>query len=143
MKQTEKSTGASTVKTRAPKKKETPKGENEILSEAIVEAIREKKGKGIAIIDLREVSGAISKYYIVCEGSSPTQVEAIGTNIIRSLREEFRERPLAHDGFANAQWIAIDYGTVMVHTFVPELRDFYRIEQLWHDVPIEYLEDED
>lgn len=115
----------------------------DILVEAVIEAIQDKKGMKIAVIDLTSIPGAIARYFVVCEGAVPTQVDAIGSHVVRTLRDTLKERPLAQDGFMNSQWIALDYGTVMVHVFLPELREFYRIEQLWNDTPIRYIEDLD
>lgn len=115
----------------------------EPMLEIIVDAIQEKKGRKIAIIDMRPVSGAIAKYYVVSEGEVPTQVEAIAMNVVRRLKEELQERPIAQDGYTNSLWVASDYGNLMVHTFLPETREFYNIEQLWSDVPVLHIEDEE
>lgn len=128
---------------RKSEKSPLPIAAEEPMLEVIVEAIREKKGKKIAIIDMRSIPGAIAKYYVVSQGDVPTHIEAIAMNVVCRLKEELQERPITQHGYTNGQWIASDYGNLMVHTFLPEIREFYCIEQLWSDVPVVYIEDEE
>ncbi len=99
----------------------------------IVEGLQEKKGKKIATIDLTKLSGAICQYMVICEGNTPTQVAALSDSVWDYVRKEAGEKPISIDGERNAQWIGMDYGTVLVHIFLPELRTFYNLENLWAD----------
>lgn len=113
------------------------------LVNVAIKGIQEKKGKGIKVIDLREMDGAICQYFVVCEGNSPQQVDAIADSVEEMVRTEQHDKPVYVVGTENAQWIAMDYVDVMVHIFVPEARDFYNLETLWQDAPIEDIADLD
>lgn len=113
------------------------------LVNVAIKGIQEKKGKGIKVIDLREMDGAICQYFVVCEGNSPQQVDAIADSVEEMVRIEQHDKPVHVVGTENAQWIAMDYVDVMVHMFVPEARDFYNLETLWQDAPIEDIADLD
>ena len=110
--------------------------ESEKLVNSIVTACQEKKAKDIAILDMRRLPGAICQYFIVCEGNTPTQVSAIADEVSDHVRKEMKEKPIGIDGMQESKWVGIDYGTVIVHVFIPELRDYYAIEQLWADAEI-------
>ena len=105
--------------------------------------IQEKKGKGIRIVDLRNIDGAICQYFIVCEGQNPQQVSAIADSVEDMVRVELKDKPTHVVGTENALWIAMDYVDVMVHVFMPEARDFYNLENLWEDAPAEDIPDLD
>ncbi len=115
----------------------------DILIKNIVEGIQEKKGRGIVIADLTNIDGTICKYFVICEGGSPTQVEAIAGSISDVVRKNCGEKPIGVDGLRNAEWVAIDYCDVMVHVFLPEARDYYKLETLWADAKITTLPDLD
>jgi len=105
----------------------------EQLVDTIVKGIQEKKGQDITVIDLRGIDGAIAQYFVVCQGNTPTQVEAITDSIADMAREQLKEKPTHVVGLELAQWVAMDYTDVMVHIFVPDLRSYYNIENLWQD----------
>lgn len=111
------------------------------LVNTIVAACQEKKAKNIVTVDLSEFPGAICKYFVICEGNTPTQVSAISEEIIAYLKKSINERPITVDGLREARWVGIDYGTVIVHVFIPELREFYNIENLWADAKLEEIPD--
>ena len=107
----------------------------EQLVDTITRAIQEKKGENIAIIDLRKTDGAIASYFIVCQGNSPIQVNAIAESVGDMAREELGEKPAHVNGLDTCLWVSIDYVDVIVHIFMPEARDFYNLEDLWQDAP--------
>ncbi len=109
------------------------------LLQSIIEGIQEKKGKNINRITLRGIPGAICDYFVICEGNSPTQVMAIAESVEKKVRENTREKPIRIQGQQRAEWIGIDYGDVIVHIFLPELRNFYNIDLLWEDVHSERI----
>ncbi len=117
--------------------------ETSILINNIVKASQEKKAKNIVIVDISEFPGAICQCFIVCQGNTPTQVEAIASEIVEQVRKNTKEKPISTDGLREARWVGIDYGTVIVHVFIPELREFYDIEHLWADAKIETIPDLD
>lgn len=109
----------------------------------IVAACQEKKAKNIVIVDMTELPGTICQYFVICEGNTPTQVSAISDEIVDYLKKKKKERPISIDGLREARWVGIDYGTVIVHVFLPELREFYNIEHLWADAKLETIPDVD
>ncbi len=116
--------------------------EKKQLLDNIISGIREKKGQNITTIDLKGIPGVICDYFVVCEGSVPTQVAALAESVEHTVKKNTQEAPIRVQGHQLAEWIAIDYGDVMVHIFVPEMRDFYNIDNLWSDAKIETLPNE-
>lgn len=108
------------------------------LVDAIVKGIQEKKGNDITVIGLSEIEGAICNSFVICQGNSPTQVEAISDSVYDTVRADAGEKPVKVIGLPAAQWVAMDYIDVIVHIFVPELRGFYNLEGLWADGKIEH-----
>ncbi|MCC8154544.1 MAG: ribosome silencing factor [Tannerellaceae bacterium] len=113
------------------------------LVDTIVEGLQDKKGKNIVIVNLTQLTGAICQYMIICEGNTPTQVSALSDSVWDMARKELGEKPLTVDSKQNSLWIGMDYGTVIVHIFIPELRQFYNLENLWADAKIEHIKDVD
>lgn len=105
------------------------------LEEIIIEAISDKKGNNIVSLDLTGIDGAIAGTFIICNADSTTQVGAIADGIEKKVREELGEKPWRVEGITNSLWVAMDYVEVVVHIFQTELRDFYKLEQLWADAP--------
>jgi ribosome-associated protein len=106
------------------------------LVNTIVEGIQEKKGTDIVVADLSSIEGAICRQFVVCQGGSPTQVEAIAESIGDVVRQKLSEKPTRVVGLERALWVAMDYGDVLVHVFVPDMRAFYDLEHLWADAPL-------
>ena len=113
------------------------------LVQTITEAIQEKKGSNIVIADLRKIEGTISQYFIICQGNSPSQVEAITESVGDFARERLKEKPSHVVGLENAQWVAMDYGDVLVHIFLPDVREYYDLEHLWEDATLTRIPDLD
>lgn len=109
---------------------------SESLIRHITDAIQEKKGKNIVIADLHGLGNSVCDYFVICEGGSPAQVSAITDSIWEGLIDKCRCKPFAVDGQRNAQWVAMDYGEVLVHVFLPDVRAFYDIEHLWADAKL-------
>ena len=106
------------------------------LVETITKGIQEKKGEYITIVNLTKIDGAIAKYFVICQGNSSTQVEAIAGSISDTVRTETTEKPINVAGLGNKEWVAIDYSDVLVHIFLPETREYYNLETLWEDAAI-------
>lgn len=113
------------------------------LVKSITKGIQEKKGQHIVIADLRHIDGAIANYFVICQGNSPTQVEAIAESVGDICRKEAGEKFVNVNGLGNNQWVAIDYVDVLVHIFMPETREFYDLENLWEDAKLTELPDVD
>ena len=110
--------------------------ETKELVQSIVEGLQEKKGSNIVVVDLTNLSGAISQYMVIGEGKSPSQVSALSDSVWEFARKKTGEKTLSIDGTQGATWIGMDYGTVLVHIFMPEQRKFYNLENLWADAKV-------
>ncbi len=117
--------------------------ETKKLIEQITEGIQDKKGKKIVIADLTQIDDTICKYFIICQGNSPSQVTAIVESVREFARKGANVKPYAIDGLRNAQWVAMDYADVLVHVFMPEAREFYNLETLWADARLTQIPDLD
>lgn len=115
--------------------------ENKIL-EVITDAMLEKKAKNVVSLDLRPIGTAITDYFVVCNADSTTAVAAIADNILGRMQEKLGKKVLRMQGLENDFWIILDYGDAVVHVFLTEYRDFYRLEDLWADSPRKEYTDE-
>jgi ribosome-associated protein len=108
----------------------------EQLNHAIVEGIRDKKGKKIVQLDLRNLGDAPADFFIICEGDSNTHVKAISDSIYKKVQEEMQQSPAHIEGSSNSKWVLMDYFNTGVHVFYPETREFYELENLWSDAGV-------
>jgi len=115
--------------------------ETKVLVNTIVDALQEKKGKHIVILDLSKLESSICKYFIIAQGNTPTQVGALSDEVWDLVYDRLHEKPLGAVGMREAQWIAMDYGTVMVHIFIPSIREYYNLENLWADADVTEIPD--
>lgn len=113
----------------------------ENLLKTIIEGIQEKKGKKIVTVDLTPIQSSSAQYFIICEGHSTTQVSAIADSVREYVRDHSDTKPYSYDGYQNSQWVIIDYGNIYVHVFLPESRNFYKLEQLWSDAKLTAIPD--
>ena len=120
-----------------------PPPETKKVIEKIVEGIQEKKGSKIVVVDMSQLENYVCQYFVICEGKSNTHVAAIADSIKDYVREQIRVKPFAVDGVINSQWIAMDYGEIIVHVFQPEYRQFYNLESLWADAVLTEIPDLD
>lgn len=117
--------------------------DSKYLVKKITEGIQEKKGKNIVVADLTNIDDTICNYFVICQGDSPSQIAAITDSIKDYVREETGNKPIAIDGLRNTQWVAMDYSDVLVHIFLPEVRAFYNLENLWADAKLTTIPDID
>lgn len=103
------------------------------LVNTIVEAIQDKKGENITILDMQKLDSSITDYFIICEGSSTAQVDTIADSVEELTRIRLKDKPLHVEGRENATWILLDYHNVIVHIFYRDTREFYSLESLWSD----------
>jgi ribosome-associated protein len=108
------------------------KGTDQLITH-IVKGIEDVKGQDIEILDLREIENTVCDYFIICNGTSNTQVNAIVGSIQKTVSKSLKEKPWHIEGSDNAEWILIDYVHVVVHVFQKHIREFYDIEGLWGD----------
>jgi len=114
-------------------KKKSP---TEILTEAIVDALLDKKAKNPVIMDFSKLNSSVCDAFMICHGNSRTQVEAIADGVISNVKSKTGLNPWHKEGLENAEWILIDYGDIVVHIFQDLKRTFYNLEQLWADADI-------
>lgn len=103
------------------------------LTQVIIEGIQNMKGQRIVNIDLSKVKNAVCTNFIICEGTSNTQVSAIAGSVAKHTHSVIAEKPIGKEGEQEATWVVLDYGSVMVHVFQRETRELYNIEGLWAD----------
>ncbi len=102
----------------------------------ILKGIEEVKGNDIDILDLREIDNTPCDYFIICNGNTNTQVNAIVGSIQKTVSKELKDKPWHIEGSENAEWVLMDYVNVVVHVFQKHTREFYDIESLWGDAKI-------
>ena len=103
------------------------------LIEKIVVGISDVKGQDIEMFDLRKIENRICDFYVICSGSSNTHVSAILESVKKKVSKSLKEKPSHTEGEENAEWVLLDYINVVVHIFQKQIRDFYKIEELWGD----------
>ncbi len=108
------------------------------LAHAIAGFAEEKKAADIVELDLRGVLG-YTDYFVVCSGNTERQTKAIHDGVHLGMKQEYGLLPRRVEGLGESRWILMDYLDVVVHVFTPETRDFYRLEQLWGEVPARAL----
>jgi len=106
---------------------------SEILAEVAVKGLQEKKGIDIVVIDLREVAGAITEFFVICSGTSDKHVQALAYSVEEFARKDLKDKPLSMEGYQQGEWVLVDYVNVVVHVFQESRRKFYNIEDLWAD----------
>jgi len=113
------------------------------LQELIVEGMKDRKAKNIAVLDLRKVKNAFADFFIICSGTSDTQVDSITDSIEEKVWKATRENPAHREGKTNKEWILLDYVDIVAHVFKHDKRKYYALEELWGDAQILYVPDTD
>ena len=113
---------------------------SDLLIATILSGIEDVKGKEINILDLREIENTVCDYFIICEGTSNTQVNAIVNAVQKKVSKELKDKPWHTEGQDNAEWILMDYMNVIVHVFQKHIREYYDIESLWGDAKTTIIE---
>jgi len=106
----------------------------------ILHGIEEMKGVDINLLDLREIENTVCDYFIICNGTSNTHVNAIVSSIQKTVSKAIQDKPWHVEGTENAEWILMDYVNVVVHVFQKHIREFYDIEGLWGDAKVTMVE---
>jgi ribosome-associated protein len=106
----------------------------EQLTQAIAVLASDKKAIDIVALDLRDVAG-YTDFFLICSGGTDRQTKAIHDGIHEGMKKDHGVLPRRVEGLGQARWILMDYLDCVVHVFTPDMRDYYRLEQLWGDVP--------
>ncbi len=96
------------------------------------QAADQKKAEDIVVLDLEGVSD-VSDYFMICTAGNPRLLDAVVDEVEEKIRINTGVKPISHEGRAGASWVLLDYGSVVVHVFLPQTRDYYRLERLWGD----------
>ncbi|WP_452224082.1 ribosome silencing factor [Lacinutrix chionoecetis] len=110
------------------------------LIATIISGIEDVKGEEINILDLRDIENTVCDYFIICEGKSSTQVNAIVGAVQKKVSKELKDKPWHIEGEDNAEWVLMDYVNVVVHVFQKHIREYYDIESLWGDAKTTIIE---
>jgi len=129
--------GAETPEREAiPVQPATPEGQVEplTLAKEVFQLASDKGAADILLMDIRRLS-IIADYFIICSGDNERQIRAITRGIQEGVEERWGLDPLNRAGAEQEQagWVLLDYGSVVVHVFSPQMREFYRLERLWSE----------
>lgn len=113
------------------------------LVKCIVDAMGNKKAHRMLSMDMRSIIGSSFDFFVICEAASGTQVNAIADGVEEEVYKKLQIEPIHIEGKANAEWILLDYGGVVVHVFIDAVRMHYRLEELWGDAIIEHYQEEE
>ena len=113
------------------------KDESGALMKTVVKGMKDKKAKEIVCIDLRDIKNSITDFFVVCHAESRTHIDAIARSVEETVFKKSGELPFHKEGFANSEWLLLDYTNVVAHIFIQEKRQFYGIERLWADAHIQ------
>ena len=114
---------------------------NSKLFKTALKAILDKKGENVVSLDMRKIPEAVADFFLICEASNPVQVKAIGDHVQDEIKKACGEIPHRHEGYQNAKWVLVDYINLVIHIMQPEPRNFYQLEEMWSDAPLEEHKD--
>lgn len=101
------------------------------MTKLAINALEDKKGEDVRVIDIRQVS-VMADYFLIASGSNPNQVQAMADSVEEALgKAGYPCRQI--EGYQSANWILMDYGDIIVHVFCREDRLFYDLERIWRD----------
>jgi len=110
-----------------------PTAEGRAVAIRIAETIADTPASNTLVLDVHDVS-PFTDYFVICSGENERQLRAIQREVVQRLAEA-GTRPDRVEGNPVGGWIVLDYGDVVVHVFSADLRDYYRLEELWQDAP--------
>lgn len=108
--------------------------QSEDLGRRAADAIFSKKGLDIVLLDVENLF-VLSDIFVIATGTSRPHVQSLAEGVEERLREDLALKPLRSEGQAEAEWILLDYGDIIVHLFQASAREFYGLERLWADAP--------
>lgn len=107
--------------------------ESEVLARLAAQGIDNKKGLDIRLLDLRGVTSAPTDFFVICSGNVPSHVSAISDGVFETIKKATGYNPHKVECYDNAEWILMDYFDMVVHIFLKDKREHYRLEELWAD----------
>lgn len=118
------------------------KPDSKTLVEHVIEGLKKRKAKDITILDVSDLT-TLTDYFVICSGTSETQIKAIADSVEDEVREQTGEKAWKKEGLEARSWIILDFINAVVHVMSQEKRDFYNIERMWNDAKVTYIENED
>lgn len=97
----------------------------------VVDALEDKKGIDISVLDLSKVSD-VTDCFIICSGTNRSQIQALADGVEETLGKNGRLH-IGIEGYDTANWVLIDYGEFVIHIFDKDSRDMYDLERIWSD----------
>jgi ribosome-associated protein len=110
------------------------------LLASIIKGIEDVKGLDIDILDLRGIDNSVCDYFVICNGNSNTQVNAIVGSVQKGVSKELKDKPWHIEGTDVGEWVLMNYVSIVVHVFQKHIREYYNIESLWGDAKITSIE---
>jgi ribosome-associated protein len=111
--------------------------DSEMMMKMAVHGLQEKKGVDIISIDLRKIGSSFADFFVICNGGSNRQIDALADSVEEVMLKSLKEKPKHREGSDTSEWVLLDYYSVVVHIFSKEQRDFYGLEELWGDGEIQ------
>jgi ribosome-associated protein len=99
------------------------------ISHTIVDALEDKKGENILLLDIHEISD-FTDYFVICSGTSDRMIRALADSAVEKVKEKYQFKARI-EGRPEDGWMLADFGDVILHMFSPDRRDYYRLEELW------------
>lgn len=110
------------------------------LVDVITEALLEKKGEEIAILDVHELT-TLTDRFVICHATSDVQIKALANNVLEATKKKLGESVWQEEGRNSRRWVILDYVNVVVHIFKKELREYYGLEKMWNDAEVTAVEE--
>ena len=123
-----------------PSLRRTPSNPSPVLAARAVDAMADKRASDITVLDLRDVS-SMADFFVLGTGESDLQVKAIANGVMDEIEDQCGEQPWQREGMDHLQWVVLDYVDVVMHIFLPDKRDHYRIDRLWGEADTEAVPD--
>jgi len=98
-----------------------------------IAGIEDKKGLDMIALDFSEIKNAICDYFLICHATNKIQVAAVADAIQEFVFKSEKIHPYHVEGYENCEWVLLDYIDVVIHVFLDERRDYYKLEKLWAD----------
>lgn len=114
-------------------KKKLELSESEMLAKMAATILEEKKATDVVTLDLRSVESAPADFFVIATGNVPSHTEALSDAVYMTVKQNFGYQPRKTEGYDLGEWILMDYFDVVVHIFIKDKREFYRLEELWAD----------
>ena len=104
------------------------------LAVAAAQTAEENRGQDIVVLDVRHLT-CMFDYFVIATGTSRRQIHAMSEEIDHKLEDDLNDERMGIEGYSESRWIVLDYGTVVIHLFDQETREYFAIEDMWAEAP--------